>query len=172
MNRLSRVLERSSYSNNSKESNQSTRGAVTNGQYTRNGELILYKDRFACLTPTKLKLYDYYMSGLSRTIDVDKIIAVVSTDNLGLRWEDRNSGGLALSAHILWTNDWRRGTWGIRQNDDVLIVVKGEKWRKGFSLENREMFISLLQSLIDDIQCSKTEKEPSNSPERQRKYLS
>ncbi|KAI9592872.1 hypothetical protein BDF19DRAFT_450416 [Syncephalis fuscata] len=148
MNRLSIRAKNPSFSTDSSSKNTSTHANEAAAYVNRKGELVLYKDRFACLTNKSLKLYDYYMAGWSRTFPIEKIMAVVPTDDLGLRWEDRNSGGLAISAHIHWTNDWRRSTLGVRQNDDVLIVVQNEKWRKGFSLENRAQLYHYFSRLL------------------------
>ncbi|KAI9597541.1 hypothetical protein BDF19DRAFT_435408 [Syncephalis fuscata] len=169
MARFSIKGKSNSYTDDSSRNNMGVHASEAGAYVNRKGELVLYKDRFACLTSRRLKLYDYYMTGLSRSFPVEKIMAVVPTDDLGLSWEDRSSSGPALRSFIFWSSDWRRGMWGVRQNEDVVIVVQDEKWRKGFSLNNRAKFISLLQSLIDKTQSNK----PNSDLEivQERKYL-
>ncbi|RKP08016.1 hypothetical protein THASP1DRAFT_30169 [Thamnocephalis sphaerospora] len=109
---------------------------------------VLYRDCFVSLTAAELTIYSYYFPGFRRKIPVHQILRAATMRELGLNWWHTKTNGIGLDPQTWWALDWRRNVPGLEPHKHVVIFVRDECMRKGFSVEDRPRFLAALLPLL------------------------
>jgi hypothetical protein len=112
-------------------------------------ETILYRDGFCTLTESSLKLNSYFFPGIPKTIPLNMIEECYTDVEVSLPWYSKKGNGLSSDGTTWWALNWRRETPFVEEiHDNVLIHVKNDWLRKGFSVEDAKRFMPLLRRAI------------------------
>mmetsp|Transcript_2596 Transcript_2596/g.2901 ORF Transcript_2596/g.2901 Transcript_2596/m.2901 type:complete len:122 (+) Transcript_2596:33-398(+) len=102
---------------------------------------VLYKDKYITLTHNYLRIRNYYASPGSKTIKLKNITYVKDVRGMGLRYTDYHYWGMGT------TNIW----WALGPRikfsscENALVKVKGDKIKKGFTVQHINEFFRALQ---------------------------
>ena len=105
----------------------------------------LYSDRFVEIFEDHLQIKGYYFPfGAKKRVDLKEGVTFRTDAELGLHFFEKKGWGLATN-NIWWAQDRCREFSGRHQS--VVVTVKQQRFRKGFSVED-DVAIELLSELV------------------------
>ncbi|KAI9592077.1 hypothetical protein BDF19DRAFT_453059 [Syncephalis fuscata] len=116
-----------------------------------------YRDSCCALTDKELIIYSYFAPGISKTLALSDIESAYTDRELDLPWFSRKFNGLSSDGSTWWALDWHRSLPFIKEaRDCVLVTVKNDWLRKGFSVEDSKRFMVLLRDAIKQVRKNTT----------------
>ena len=113
--------------------------------------VALYQDKFVEIYADHIKIKSYYAPVFrSKRINIGKECGVsfATDEELGFTKVDRKGWGMALN-NVWWALDMRREfIFGGPKQLGIVITVGRDTFRKGFSVEDGEAALKVLESLL------------------------
>ena len=113
--------------------------------------VALYQDKFVEIYADHIKIKSYYAPVFrSKRINIGKECGVsfATDEELGFTKIDRKGWGMALN-NVWWALDMRREfIFGGPKHLGIVITVGRDTFRKGFSVEDGEAALKVLESLL------------------------
>ena len=110
-----------------------------------------YQDKFVEIYADHIKIKSYYAPVFrSKRINIGKECGVsfATDEELGFTKVDRKGWGMALN-NVWWALDMRREfIFGGPKHPGIVITVGRDTFRKGFSVEDGEVAVKVLESLL------------------------
>eukprot|EP00088_Acartia_fossae_P055626 TRINITY_DN64564_c0_g1_i1.p1 TRINITY_DN64564_c0_g1~~TRINITY_DN64564_c0_g1_i1.p1 ORF type:complete len:147 (+),score=18.83 TRINITY_DN64564_c0_g1_i1:121-561(+) len=115
---------------------------------------LRYADRFVKLYQDRLEILDYfYPTSTSKEIPLQDIEQIQTFKELKFTWYDLRYWGYTYWNGIWWARDDNRDPEFVGDHhpkyETVIITLKDDTMRKGFSVEDGELFLSTLRMLVN-----------------------
>ncbi|RKP10259.1 hypothetical protein THASP1DRAFT_27944 [Thamnocephalis sphaerospora] len=116
----------------------------------RRQSTVLYRDGFCTLTDDDIAINSYFFPGVAKHIPLTNIESAYTDRDLELPWYSKKVNGLSSDGATWWALDWRRAMPFVEEtHEGVLLQVKDDWLRKGFSVEDTHRFMPLLRRAVD-----------------------
>ena len=113
--------------------------------------VALYQDKFVEIYEDHIKIKSYYAPVFrSKRINIGKDcrVSFATDEELGFTKVDRKGWGMALN-NVWWALDMKREfIFGGPKHPGIVITVGRDAFRKGFSVEDGEVAVKVLESLL------------------------
>ena len=113
--------------------------------------VALYQDKFVEIYSDHIKIKSYYAPVFrSKRINIGKErgVSFATDEELGFTKVDRKGWGMALN-NVWWALDMKREfIFGGPKHPGIVITVGRDAFRKGFSVEDGEVAVKVLESLL------------------------
>eukprot|EP00438_Fugacium_kawagutii_P016356 Skav228398 [mRNA] locus=scaffold1911:169021:169389:+ [translate_table: standard] len=109
----------------------------------------LYQDKFVEISADHLRIKCYYFPfGQDKVITISDGVSFATDQELSFGNMDRKAWGMALN-NVWWAQDMRRDfLFGGPKHLGIVITVGKETFRKGFSVEDGESALKVLESVL------------------------
>ena len=125
--------------------------------------VALYQDKFVEIYADHIKIKSYYAPVFrSKRINIGKGngVSFATDEELGFTKIDRKGWGMALN-NVWWALDMRRDfIFGGPKHPGIVITVGRDTFRKGFSVEDGEAALKVLESLLPKTGQSSSARAP------------
>ncbi|CAE6947287.1 unnamed protein product [Symbiodinium natans] len=114
----------------------------------------LYKDKFVEIYSDHMQIKSYYFPlGREKRVDIPSqpshsgAVSFATDRDLDFTWLDWKAWGMAPN-NVWWASDRRRGSVGRHRNLGIVVTVGKERIRKGFSVEDDQAALKVLDGLL------------------------